>query len=505
VQKFHVRAQPQRAFNARVTRLKCAICLLSTFLLCGCYEISPSSGGGQVPAPQHAQRRTDPRDVWAPDGFHVDVVATNLNMPTGITFDDQGQPYVVEAGYCYGEVFTAPRLLRINNDGTSSVIATGDNSGPWNGVAFHDGALYVAEGGEQTGGRIVRIDPDGKITPLIENLPSVGDHHTNGPAIDSDGKLYFSIGTATNSGVVGTDNFQFGWLKRHPEFHDIPAQNIVLSGRNFTSENPLKPGSGDVMTGAYLPFGEPSKPQQIISGHVPCTGGIFRLNLSSQNPQIELVAWGLRNPYGLAIAPDGQLFATENQYDDRGSRPVWGTGDLLWAIKPGTWYGWPDYFGENPLTDADHYAPPGKAAPKFLLAEHPNPPQKPAAILGVHSSACGFDFSRSDRFGEPGEAFIAEFGDMAPGVGKVLGPVGFKVVRVNPKTGEIDDFATNRGDKNGPASLLKNAGLERPIACRFDRAGDALYIVDFGVLTMNPKPHAIQNTGVIWRITRNAQ
>src|SRR5690349_8607399 len=133
----------------RVNPLKCAICILGTLLLCGCYEVGSSAGGGQVAMPQDAQRRTDPGDVWVPQGFKVDVVATHLNMPTGITFDEQGRPYVVEAGYCYGEIFTAPRLLRINDDGTSSVIATGDNSGPWNGVAFHDGAFFVAEGGEQ--------------------------------------------------------------------------------------------------------------------------------------------------------------------------------------------------------------------------------------------------------------------------------------------------------------------------------------------------------------------
>ena len=62
---------------------------------------------------------------------------------------------------------------------------------------------------------------------------------------------------------------------------------------------------------------------------------------------------------------------------------------------------------------------------------------------------------------------------MAPGVGKVLSPVGFKVQRINVKTGVINDFAVNKGRKNGPASKLKKGGLERPLALRFDRTGDA--------------------------------
>jgi hypothetical protein len=47
---------------------------------------------------------------------------------------------------------------------------------------------------------------------------------------------------------------------------------------------------------------------------------------------LELVAWGFRNPFGLAFASGGALFVTDNGYDDRGSRAVWGTGDYLWDV-----------------------------------------------------------------------------------------------------------------------------------------------------------------------------
>jgi hypothetical protein len=92
---------------------------------------------------------------------------------------------------------------------------------------------------------------------------------------------------------------------------------------------------------------------------------------------------------------------------------------------------------------------------------------------------------------------------MAPSVGKVMAPVGFQVVRVNVGSGVIEPFAVNRGKENGPASRLKTAGLERPVAARFDRAGNALYVVDFGVLSVDKSgAHAQQNTGVLWRITK---
>ena len=53
---------------------------------------------------------------------------------------------------------------------------------------------------------------------------------------------------------------------------------------------------------------------------------------------------GIKKSFGLSVNADDKLYITENGYDDRGSRPVWGTGDVLWEINAGTWYGRPDFF-----------------------------------------------------------------------------------------------------------------------------------------------------------------
>jgi glucose/arabinose dehydrogenase len=465
----------------------------------GCYSLMPSDGGGQTNFSPPREVRAS--DVAVPSGYKIDVVATGLTFPTGVTFDDAGAVHVVESGYSYGEVFTTPRLIKVAADGGKTVVATGARNGPWNGVTYADGAFYVAEGGELEGGRILRITRDGKISVLVSGLPSMGDHHTNGPVIGPDGYLYFGQGTATNSGVVGEDNYKFGWLKRYPNFNDTPCKDIVLTGRNFVTDNVLKPGNGEqVTTGPYSPYGTPVKPGQVMRGAMPCNGAIMRVPLSGGKP--ELVAWGFRNPWGLAFSPDRTLYVTENAYDVRGSRPAWGTPDVVWQVQPGLWYGWPDFSAGKPLTK-DAFRPPGKAQPQPLLAGYPNQPPEPALELGVHASVNGIDFSRNPAFGHVGEAFLAVFGDMAPEVGKVLKPVGFKVLRVNLDTKEIHDFAVNRGEMNAPASKLGSGGLERPLAVRFDPNGQALYIADFGVLTMDkggaePRPE----TGVIWRIVK---
>ena len=114
------------------------------------------------------------------------------------------------------------------------------------------------------------------------------------------------------------------------------------------------------------------------------------------------------------------------------------------------------------------------------------------------------DFSTSSAFGYAGEAFIAQFGDMSPKVGKVLFPVGYKIIRVNVGTGVIRDFAVNKGKRNGPASWLGNGGLERPVSVKFDNTGNVLYIADFGILKMTEKgPEPQLKTGVIWKITKH--
>lgn len=474
--------------------------LLLPFALSGCFRMRASHGGGQIKSPDQ-ERKVNVTDIALPKGYKIELVATGLTYPTGIAFDEAGTPYVVESGYAYGEEWTVPTLKRIEADGSAILVASGEKNGPWNGVSFHNGKFYVSEGGQLEGGKILVITKAGQISPLIQHLPSYGDHHTNGPVI-KDGFVYFGQGTATNAGVVGNDNKDYGWLPRNPDFHDVPCKSITLVGKNYTTDNTLTKAPDDkVTTGAYVPYGEATTAGQVIQGKVPCSGAIMRVPLKGGDP--ELVAWGLRNPYGLAFSPEGKLYVTENAFDVRGSRAIWGTGDVLWAIEDGMWYGWPDFSAGINMSEKKGFAAPGEEPVAGLLAKYPDTPPDPTAVLGVHSSSNGLDFSRNIAFGFEGQAFIAQFGDMAPAVGKVLSPVGFKVVRVDVNTGVVSDFAVNKGKKNGPASWLKKAGLERPIAVRFDPSGKALYVVDFGLMRMTEEgSEPVKQTGVIWKITR---
>jgi glucose/arabinose dehydrogenase len=460
------------------------------------FRSSHGAGSGSAELP----RAVVAADVSLPTGYEIEAVATGLTFPTAVGFDDSGRLYVIEAGYVYGEKWGTPRLLRVEVDGKLVEVARG-TAPPWDGLSFSNGAFLISEGGAKDGGRIIRVTLQGATTVLVDSLPSMGDHHTNRAVAGPDGSIYFTVGTATNSGVVGEDNWDGGWLKRHPAFHDVPCQDVTLTGENFeTRDVRATDSSTRATTGAFVSFGTTTAPGQVVRGSVPCSGSLLRVPAAGGKP--ELVAWGFRNPYGVAFAPDGTLYITDNGFDTRGSRGIFGGADHLFRVETGKWYGWPDFAGAIPVAQ-ERFKPREKQQPRPLLARVPNSPPEPIARLAVHSSSNGFDFSTNPQFGNVGDAFIAQFGDMTPVTGKVWAPAGARVVRVNVKTGDITDFVINKGKIHGPASQIGSKGIERPVDARFGPGGDALYITDFGIMTVSEQgPVAREKTGVIWRVRR---
>jgi glucose/arabinose dehydrogenase len=281
------------------------------------------SAPGSGPLLQAAQ-------LQLPAGYRADIVANGLDFATAIAVAEDGTVYVAEAGFSYGNVKTAARVLRVGADGATAVVAQGF-TGPIAGLAVQGGRIFVA-----SRGIVSAVDrATGTVTDLVTGLPALGDHFTENIAVGPDGKLYFTQGTATNSGVVGLDNYLLGWLRMAPQFSDVPCRDLTLNGRSYTTGNPL---TGDVTdtatTGPYQPFGTPARAGQVVKGQVKCNGAVLRVNPDGSG--LEVVADGFRNPYGLAFHPDGRLFVTENGPDDRGSRPVSGP-DNFYEVVQGGW------------------------------------------------------------------------------------------------------------------------------------------------------------------------
>jgi glucose/arabinose dehydrogenase len=434
-------------------------------------------------------REIDPNDVNVPDGYHIEAVVANLNVPTTAIFDGDDL-IVAESGF---KDTGKPRVLRVKRDGSTQVLASDGLNAPVTGLAMHDNRLYVSHAGK------VSVVEGKSVRDIVTGLP-VGDHSNDKIVFGKDGNIYMGQGTVTNAGVVGVDNYLFGWLKDHPDVHETPCKDVTLVGENFETENPLTDANDKVTTGAYKPFGTPSTPGEVIHGSPKCGGSIVRFRPDGSN--FELVAWGLRNPFGVAFDASGQLWTTFHGTDVRGSRNIYNDPDYLVKVEQGAWYGWPDFFAGQPVTD-NRFNAPDKGKPKFLLQEHP-PVAKAFATFASHTGTNGLAFSPGKAFGFDGDAFVAAYGTFAPvtsGVNMAL--VGFGVLRVDMKTGEIHDFVKN--DLPGPAYLNQQDGLNRPSDVLFGPDG-SMYIVDFGGATLDTRGLMLKpETGIVWRVYHDGQ
>jgi glucose/arabinose dehydrogenase len=432
-------------------------------------------------------RNLNPMDINVPSGFQVEVFAQGLNFPINMIFTDEGDMLVAESGYLTG----IGRILKLTN-GQFEIVSDEFNV-PISGVNYRDGVIYVSHKGFVT-----TIGRDGTRKDIISGLPSNGDFMNNKVEFGLDGKMYFGQGAATNSGVVGTDNL---WVRTNALMHDFPGDYIMLNGQNFVTNNMLlAPGTDEsVYTGAFSPYGVPNNPYEVRKGVMKATNSILRANLDGT--ELELYAWGLRNAVRLKFDEAGRLFAANNGFDERGSRPIANASDHLYLITQGLWYGWPDFTAGEPVT-ASRFTSEGGKPLEFLLTNHPNVAPVPFARFPPNSTIMGFDFNRYEEFGIIGDIFVAEFGSIWPAFGDFLTPnpgIGHKVSKVNLFTGGVTTFAIN---KTGfPSSLTLEGGFGWPTDVVFG-PDHALYILDYSTNPRGNLQEFLPYTGVIWRISK---
>jgi glucose/arabinose dehydrogenase len=448
-----------------------------------------------------------------PNGYTAEAVAWNLTLPTSVTFDANGSMYIAESGYIYGELKPQPRILKVDQNGNVSVFVDRFLNEPVNDIEFNqnNGLLYVSHRGI-----ISTVDAGGLVNNIIIGLPSMGDHHNNQIAFGPDGRLYVPIGVMTNSGVVGADNVLHGWGPLMTKLHDVPGQNITLTGQNFESGNPLTPAdpNDNATTGAFVPFGNTTQQGQVIQANPLCNGCVISANPDGSDIQLE--AWGLRNPFGLAFNNEGRLFASDNGADERGIRPINNDLDKFQEIRLNTteppFYGWPDFFGNaEPVTDPKFQSPRANGTQlQFLMQNHPQV-QKPLGLTELAAASTQVEFA-SPQFGFEGQAFIGQFGTTAPfthspeGIiaqavaGEVI--IGQKVIAVDLATGNYTDFIS----LNAPDLSF------RPVGITYNEDENALYLVTVGKAEVRmelpsgealpyPIPWAYPFTGVVWKIT----
>jgi glucose/arabinose dehydrogenase len=411
-------------------------------------------------------------------------VANGLNFPTSLTFDAEGRLYVAESGLPFAGAAKGGRVLCIDPGGNCNCLI--DNlRAPVTGLVHYREGLYVSHSGDY--GRIGRLSLSGEWTTIVDRLPGPGNYHVNMIAVGPDEKIYFGQGAMTNSGIIGLDAYELAWLRQLPHDYDRPGYTIQLTGWNVTTpDSSAKGNRRSAITGAFSPFGSSTLPGQRIAGTLPCTAAVLRCNLDGS--ELELVAWGLRNAFGIGFLPDGRLLVTDQGPDDRGSRPIGNAPDLLYEVRSGKWYGWPDFIGGVPVTDP-RFRPERGSAPRFLIENHAElpSPEIPLAVFPANSAATKFDIAPPNAGRWCGHIFVTLFGDERPMTSPATSQVGRDIVRIDPSNWSLHF--------SGTKSLL------RPIDLRFHPNGD-LYVLDFGAfeITREGKVIAQAESGKICKV-----
>ncbi|MCM8711333.1 PQQ-dependent sugar dehydrogenase [Clostridium sp. SYSU_GA19001] len=320
------------------------------------------------------------------ENYSIQIKDSNLTWGIKYKGIDGAKDFAAdEAGNFY--IAYKDRVQYIDRNGKSYNLLQ-DKTFNINAIEYYNNKLYFA-----SDGKIISYDLDRKEQKLlIDNIPNYGDYKESIIKILGN-ELFVSVGSATNSGVVGNDN---EWIKDNPFNYDLSPKDITVKGKNF----------GTLKSGAFVPYKTKNLTGQLISGHFPGNGSIIYYDLS--NGYGETFAWGIRNITGMAFNSEGKLIAAVGGMEDRGLRPIKGDVDYIYEIKKNAWYGWPDYSGGDPV-NSPRFRGENNSRVNFILDNHPT--TNPPAPIYQHSHVSSIDCLEVDDKGDIGEKDCIYFYD----------------------------------------------------------------------------------------------
>jgi len=495
--------------------------------------------GGCVNKPRFiaadARATIDRKVIEYPAGFDLESVVAGLTAPTAMAFDGEGSLLVAENG-----TDNRARIVGWKRDGTYfqvyprgtriPLIGLGgkrfDFRGPVGGMVVSQGSIYVSHRDSRDRGMISAFDFDGNVTTIAADLPAAGDYGVTDLAVHPSGRIYFGVGSATNSGVVGLDNWQKGWVRKHPTFADVPGADLFLLGRRFDTKNPaygLFGGTEIAVTAPFQSFGISNQTRVLRSENGKPSSAVYSVSPTGGDLRVEAI--GLRLPRGLVFNEFGNLFVTNNGMELRGTRPVKDDPDTLVRVLLSggvpVWYGFPDYSTDGRPIARPEFQPPVEMILRYgypdlaavidqersgLDKVRADPQTVNRGVFDPLSGAARLDVvPASGEFKDfHGSVIVALFGDRAPFATsnqKLTITPGRKLVRVNIDARQVSDFVKNT--EGLPASKLDrgSVALERPIDIKFGPDG-SMYILDFGEMQMRSgKEKIAARSGRVFRLT----
>ena len=128
-----------------------------------------------------------------PANFHIEVYQSGVNNARSLRVDDKGTVFV--SSRLVGNVYA---IVDKNGKREVKTLAKGLNSP--NGIAFHNGTLYIAEINKisKIDNIEAQLDNPPKPTVIYDDLPSDAPHGWKFLTVGPDNRLYFNVGAPCN-------------------------------------------------------------------------------------------------------------------------------------------------------------------------------------------------------------------------------------------------------------------------------------------------------------------
>lgn len=325
-------------------------------LLCVCVLVMAIFGGDM--------RRTQPshvaRDIALPDGFHIDVLISGLPDARSMTLSPAGVLFVGTRNAAHGHVYAIPLRLRGETPWAHAhphVYSVARGLRTPNGVAYHNGSLYVAEVS-----KLWRYD--GIEEMVLAQQPSSSPPPP--PSSSSSSSSSFSLRKALIRPLSPSPS---GVLVRH----HWPSDDH--HGWKFIAFGP------DGLL--YVPIGAPCN---VCTREDARYASIMAINVTHPSDALDrIIAHGVRNTVGFDWDPVvGHMWFTENGRDFASHQ--YPPDELNVLKRPGQHFGFPYCYGSNePDPEINH----DRNCSLFTSS---------AANLPPHCAALGARFYQGDQF-----------------------------------------------------------------------------------------------------------
>jgi len=159
-----------------------------------------------------------------PKGFKIEVYASGIANARSLRLGDRGTVFV--SNRVRDKVYA---IVDQNGKREAKVIASGMDRP--NGLAFHDGTLYIAEGTKVSKLEKIEDNLDNPPQPVViyDDLPNHQSHGWKFMAIGPDNKLYFNVGAPCNICIPPVENAQIRRINLDGSGAEVVARGVRQS------------------------------------------------------------------------------------------------------------------------------------------------------------------------------------------------------------------------------------------------------------------------------------